>query len=112
MQKANLINAVVQIILSFWIYYDAVNQGIHHLFPMALGIMMLSMNNGIMFNNKAQINVATFITIAVALFVAKMFWESTREGIQLEGILYAIMLFTSLFSLAMILRFKFVRKPK
>ena len=110
MQKANLINAVAQIFLSFWIYYDAVNQDIHLLFPMALGIVLLSMNNGIMFNNKAQINVATFITIAVALFVAKMFWESTRDEYQAESMLYAIMLFTSLFSLVALLRFKFVRK--
>ncbi|MCZ2100536.1 MAG: hypothetical protein LC107_03250 [Chitinophagales bacterium] len=97
-RQANLIHALVQIFLSFWIYYDAVNQGIHQLFPLAMGIILLSLNNGIMFNNKAQVNAAIFITIASLLFLAKMSWETLSVENYREGVFYAIMVFTAMMS--------------
>jgi hypothetical protein len=97
-QKANLIHAVTQIFVSFWIYYDAVQQGIHQLFPLAMGIILLALNNGIIFENKGQIRMATLITILSILFLAKMSWETLSEDNYREGVFYAIMLATGMFS--------------
>ncbi len=102
-QKANLIHAITQILLSFWLYNDAVQQGIHQLFPMAMGIILVVMNNGIMFDNKGQIYVASFITILSVLFLAKMSWETLSQDNYREGVIYAIMLATGIFSVVFML---------
>ncbi|HRO08609.1 MAG TPA: hypothetical protein PK611_10810 [Saprospiraceae bacterium] len=98
-QKANLLNAVTLIFLSFWVYYDAVNQGIHQLFPMALGIMLLAMNQGIMLDNRAQIRVAMVITVLTLFFLVKMSCTTIEDDNMREGMFYLIMSGTSLISL-------------
>lgn len=98
-QKANQINAVAQIFISFWIYYDSINPGIHQLFPMALGIILLSLNNGIMFNNRAQIKAAFVMTFLSFLFMAKMSYETMIDDNMREFKFYIIMLITSVFSM-------------
>lgn len=98
-QKANQINAVAQIFISFWIYYDSINPGIHQLFPMALGITLLSLNNGIMFNNRPQVKAALVITFLSLLFLSKMTYETIVDNNMQELKFYIIMLGTSIFSI-------------
>lgn len=108
-QKANQINAVALIFISFWIYYDSINPGIHQLFPMALGITLLSLNNGIMFNNRPQVKAALVITFLSFLFLAKMSYESMIDENMRELKFYIIMLIISVFSM---FTFLFTRQTK
>lgn len=108
-QKANQINAVAMIFISFWIYYDSINPGIHQLFPMALGIILLSLNDGIMFNNRAQVKAAFVMTFLSFLFLAKMSYETMIDENMRELKFYMIMLIISVFSM---ITFLFTRQTK
>lgn len=70
--KANLVNATTLIMLSFWVYYDAINKDFGFVIPMAFGVVLLSLNNGVLYLIKSQIKAAFIITLFALFFTTKM----------------------------------------
>jgi len=70
-QKANLINAVALIILPLWGYIDSMTPSMTALIPMVFGIVLLSLNNGVKFEIKAQAHAAVILTLVVLISLIK-----------------------------------------
>jgi CDP-diglyceride synthetase len=65
--KANLINAATLIIMSGWGYYSSLTPSKTALIPLVFGVVLLALNNGVKFENKAQAHVAVILTLVVLL---------------------------------------------
>ena len=71
-QKSNLINASVLTLVSLWLYYDAINKDFGLLIPFLFGVVLLSLNQGIIYENRQQKNAAFGITIISLAFILYM----------------------------------------
>lgn len=69
--KANLINAVSLFVMSLWDYFGSMNPVIHSFIPLLFGVMLLSLNNGVLYNIKGQIRAAFVLTFLMAVLLIK-----------------------------------------
>lgn len=100
-QKSNLIHATVLTLTSLWMYYDALNKDFGLLIPFLFGVVLLSLNNGIMYDNVSQRNAAMGITVLSLLFITYMIVSFVQnDDMELIGY-FGLMSFTSLWSIAM-----------
>jgi hypothetical protein len=63
-QKLHLIFSIVLMSGSLWMYKSSVNPSIIHLSPFLLGIILLSLNNGIRDGSKEQKKVSFYIALS------------------------------------------------
>ncbi len=107
-QKSNLLHATVLIFTSLWMYYDALNKDIGLLIPFLFGVVLLSLNNGIMYENVQQRNAALGITIISLIFVASIVISMIKDDRLDLIVYYGILGFTSILS---IIVFIFSKRP-
>ena len=79
-QKANLINAVSLFVMSLWDYYGSMNPTMLLLIPMLFGVMLLSLNNGVMYGIKGQTKAAFVLT----LFITILLVQPLSDAINVE----------------------------
>jgi len=110
--KANLINVVTLMVVSTWGYIQSLTPSIIDLLPLLVGVVLLSLNNGIKFGLNAQINAAAVITGFVFVGLAKA-GNTALENVDHEEIIrYGLMALTSLFSLIFFIYGYFQKKIK
>lgn len=109
-QKSNLIHATASIILSLWMYYDAMNKDFGLLIPLLYGVVLLSLNDGVKYENISQRRTAFAITILSAIFLFyngyKKYQSNEAEQIYYFGLLGL----TSILSIVVFIFFR-VTKP-
>jgi hypothetical protein len=115
-QKSNLIHATTLTIISLWMYYDALNKDFGLLIPFLFGVVLLSLNQGVMYENTAQKNAAFGITILSAVFIFLRIFGMLRDD-TLDGLFwYVFMGFTSFLSVIVFIwigfRSKFTKSNK
>ncbi len=110
--KANLINVVTIMVVSTWGYIQSLTPSIFDLFPLLVAVVLLSLNNGIKFGLKGQINAAAVITSFVFLGLSKAGYTAYENVDTKEIIRYGLMAFTSLFALIFFVTSFFQKKPK
>lgn len=98
-QRSNLIHASLSIILSLWMYFDAMNKDFGLLIPFLFGVVLLSLNNGIMYDNIAQRKAAFVITIISAIFVGFRAFQLLQDEIKEEVYYESLMVVTSFLSI-------------
>ena len=96
--KTNLINATTLIVLSFWAYYDAINKDFGLVIPMVFGVVLLSLNNGVLYHIKSQIWAALIITIFGVIFTIKMGTDQYQHSEIDTSIYFGIMSITGIVS--------------
>lgn len=67
--KANLINAIVLIFGSIWEYLSAVHPSITVFIPLIFGVILLSLNNGVLYSIKSQCRAATFFSLVIVIIL-------------------------------------------
>jgi hypothetical protein len=82
---ANMINAIILIVVNTWSYYNATITGLHTLVLLFLGIVLLAMNNGILYHSKGQ-TIFAIITTLLTVFIIihalmKSYFESDKESL-------------------------------
>jgi len=98
-QKGNLINAVLLIVFSFWGYIDSLNPSIMDLIPLLFGVILLSLNNGVLYNLKGQKKAAFGFTIVTILFLIFPSMEVVKSTNLAQIFRIASMVATCIFSL-------------
>lgn len=105
-QKSNLIHATASILMSLWLYYDAMNKDFGLLVPLLYGVVLLSLNDGIRFDNVSQKRAAfgiTFLSFFYLLYTGFQKYHSNEpEQIYYFGILGL----TSILSVVVFIFFK------
>lgn len=96
--KTNLINATILIVLSFWAYYDAINKDFGLVIPMIFGVVLLSLNNGVLYHIKSQIWAAFIITVFGVGFTVKMAADQYQHSNIDTTIYFGIMSITGIVS--------------
>lgn len=97
--KANLINVITLIFMSGWTYLDAMTKDMSSLFPMYFAIILLAMNDGIKYNNKAQFYVALILSLVIMLILINPFLSASTNEDQMAVFRIGIMLLTSLLAI-------------
>jgi hypothetical protein len=92
---ANLINAVTLIGMSLWGYYGSDTPSKTALIPLVFGIVLLALNNGVKFQNKAQAHVAVIATLLVFVALIKPLMGAMDRGDNMATIRVAAMMVTS-----------------
>ena len=99
-QKSNLIHATVSIL---WMYYDSMNKDFGLLIPFLFGVVLLSLNNGIMLDNIQQRNAALGVTLLLLVFIVYMIFDFARhDDVQLMA-WFGVMACTSFLSIVVFL---------
>lgn len=96
--KSNLVNATTLIVLSFWVYYDAINKDFGLVIPIVFGVVLLSLNNGVLYHIKSQIWAAFIITIFAVIFTIKMAADHYHHSKIDTMIYFVIMSLTGIIS--------------
>lgn len=109
-QKANLINAVTLIITSIWAYVNATQPSAHDFLPLIFGVIFLSLNNGVLYNNKGQVKAATVLTGVIIILLLLPLSRAIERDKNLEILRLSIMILTSGISMAYLM--KCIFKPK
>lgn len=110
--KANLINVVTMMVISTWGYIQSLTPSIIDLLPLLVAVVLLSLNNGIKFGLRGQINAAAVITGFVFLGLAKAAYTAFENIDNEEVFRYGFMATTSLFSLIFFISSFFQKKTK
>jgi len=97
--KTNLIHALALILISMYAYFDAMNKEMVILLPLMVGIVLLSLNNGILYENKDQIRASLGITIVSLMLLFYKFSYDMRHDDTTFMIFDGVMIFTGLLSL-------------
>jgi hypothetical protein len=91
--KANLIHAVTLMGLSIWLYFGSSNPSMTSLIPFIFGVILLSLNNGILYRLKGQTRAALTITIAGGALWLKLlsdaFLAQNQPAIMKIGVMTA-----------------------
>ena len=111
-QKANLINVVTMMVVSTWGYINTLTPSIIDLLPLLVAVVLLSLNNGIKFGLKGQINAATVITALVFLGLAKATYTAYENVDHDDVVRYGLMALTCLFSLILFIASFFQNNTK
>ena len=111
-QKANLINVVTMMVVSTWGYINTLTPSIIDLLPLLVAVVLLSLNNGIKFGLKGQVNAAAVITVWVFLKLAEAAYSAYENVDNEEAIRYGLMALTSLFSMIFFIIGFFQKKTK
>ncbi|MBK6496794.1 MAG: hypothetical protein IPG00_00935 [Saprospiraceae bacterium] len=102
-QKSNLIHATVSIFISLWMYYDSMNKDFGLLIPFLFGVVLLSLNNGIMLDNIQQRNAALGVTLLSLVFIVYMIFDFARhDDVELMA-WFGVMACTSFLSIVVFL---------
>ncbi len=70
----NLLNAVILIGTSVWSFLGEVRHTVPTLVFMVLGVILLSLNNGVQYRIKSQFRTATAVSLAAALYCLYNVW--------------------------------------
>ena len=108
-QKSNLIHSTVLIFISLWMYFDALNKEFGLLIPILFGVVLMSLNNGIMYENKQQKTAAFFITGFSTIFLIYMMRFYYDHNNTEYMCYFGVMSLTSILS---ILVYIFTKRPK
>ncbi|MBK9734896.1 MAG: hypothetical protein IPO92_07995 [Saprospiraceae bacterium] len=98
-QKANLINAVCLMAMSTWGYFSSLTPSMTALIPLVFGVVLLALNNGIKFENKAQSHVAVVLTLLVLLALTMPFKGAIKRDDSMAMFRIGIMMATSAISM-------------
>ena len=102
-QKSNLIHATVSIFISLWMYYDSMNKDFGLLIPFLFGVVLLSLNNGIILDNIQQRNAALGVTLLLLVFIVYMIFDFARhDDVELTA-WFGVMACTSFLSIVVFL---------
>ena len=112
-QKANLINAISLMAMSTWAYFSSLTPSVTALIPLVFGVVLLALNNGIKFENKAQSHVAVICTLLVLLALTMPFRGALKRDDSMAMFRIGIMMVTSALSLFyFIMSFRAARKAR
>ncbi|MFZ1751483.1 MAG: hypothetical protein WAU01_14890 [Saprospiraceae bacterium] len=104
--KANLINASGLILISIWVYYHAINPNIMMLFPLLIGVVLLSLNNGVLYEYKDQVMAVIIITSLSIILLSWLFQNSFSHYDNKRAIYYGVMLGLNIYSLGVFIFFR------
>ena len=97
--KANLINSVTLILFSMWGYLDSLNPSIMDLFPLLFGVILLSLNNGVLYSLNGQKKAAAIFTIITLIFLIRPLTDVMSHENNYNTFRIVSMVATSTFSL-------------
>jgi hypothetical protein len=106
--KANLINSVSLFVMSLWDYFGSMNPAVHSFVPLLFGVMLLSLNNGVLYNIKGQKRAAFVLTIFMTVLLLRPMYDAIGDKNTMVIIRIGWMMGTSL--LAIIYFIKNVKK--
>ena len=95
-QKANLLNAVTLFSISLWAYFSSMNPSITSLIPLLFGVMLLSLNNGVLHGLKGQTRAAFVLTLIVAIALIKPLLAAVDADKSIAIFRTSLMMFTSI----------------
>jgi hypothetical protein len=102
--KANLINAVSLILMSIWGYTSSLTPSITALIPLVFGVVLLALNNGVKFENKAQAHVAVVLTLVVLIALIKPFMGAMDRDDSMALLRVGLMMLTSIIAMVFFMK--------
>lgn len=102
--KANLINAVTLIIMSAWGYYSSLTPSKTALIPLVFGVVLLALNNGVKFENKAQAHVAVILTLVVLIALIKPLTGAMGRDDSMAMLRIGLMMVTSIVAMVFFIK--------
>ena len=99
-------------VVSTWGYINTLTPSIIDLLPLLVAVVLLSLNNGIKFGLKGQINAAAVITALVSLGLVKATYTAYENVDHDDVVRYGLMALTCLFSLILFIASFFQNKTK
>lgn len=97
--KTNIIHVIALLFISTYAYFDAMNRDVTQLLPLMTGVMLLSLNNGLLYSNKGQERAAFVITIISIIILLNMAWEARSHDEFTFLLYYCSMIVTGVLSL-------------
>jgi len=108
---ASSINAYILIIMGIWGY--VATSAPTSFIPVVIGVLLLTMNNGIRLDNKVQAHIAVVLTLLVAFALIKPFSGNLAEGDTMGIVRVGAMILSSLFAMVFFIKsFMDARKSK
>ncbi|MBL0026176.1 MAG: hypothetical protein WBP08_09585 [Saprospiraceae bacterium] len=104
--KANLINALTLFFVSLWAYFGSLNPSMRDLIPLLFGVILLSLNNGVLYGLKGQVRAAMVITFLVTLILIKLFSSAMNNGKTDVLISTGLMISTGIVAIIFLIRGK------
>lgn len=102
--KANLINAITLILMSAWGYLSSLTPSMTALIPLVFGVVLLALNNGVKFENKAQAHVAVILTLIVLLALAMPLKGAIGRDDSMAILRIGIMMITSVIAMVFFIK--------
>lgn len=99
-------------VVSTWGYINTLTPSIMDLLPLLVAVVLLSLNNGIKYGLKGQINAAAVITALVFIGLSKAGYNAYEDVDNADAVRYGLMGLTSLFSLIFFVIGFFQKKTK
>jgi hypothetical protein len=109
--RTNIIHVIALMFISTYAYFDAMNKDVTQLLPLMLGVVLLSLNNGLLYGNKGQVRAAFVITIISILILWNMTLNARRHDDFTFMLYYSSMIVTGLVSLIFLAKSVFLN-PK
>jgi hypothetical protein len=105
-QKSNLIHATASILISLWLYFDAMNKDFGLLVPLLCGVVLLSLNDGIKYENLYQSRAAFVITILSSIFVIYTGFQKYHSNEPEQSYSFGVLALTSILSIIVFIFFR------
>ncbi len=108
---ASAINAYTLIVMGIW-GYVATNAPTSFI-PVVIGVLLLTMNNGVRLDNKVQAHIAVLLTLLVGFALMKPLRGNIAEGDTMGIVRVGAMILTSVFAMIFFIKsFMSARKSK
>jgi hypothetical protein len=105
-QKSNLIHAAASILMSMWMYYDAMNKDFGLLVPLLYGVVLLSLNDGVKYNIPSQKKAAFGFTFLSFFYLMYTGFQKYHSNEPEQMYYFGILGLTSILSVVVFIFFK------
>jgi hypothetical protein len=95
-QQASLINAITLIAVALYLFYSDLNAQAFNLIPLIFGVILLVLNNGVMYGIASQMKAACFCNVSALVFSGYRFYAAYEMDKEVWMTGMAILFFTSL----------------
>jgi hypothetical protein len=95
-QQVNLINAIALIAVAMYLFYSDLNAQSFNLIPLLFGVVLLVLNNGVMYGVRSQMKAACICNLSALVFSGYRFYAAYEMGKEVWMGGMAVLCITSL----------------
>lgn len=95
-QQASLINAIALIAVALYLFYSDLNAQAFNLIPLIFGVILLVLNNGVMYGVSSQMKAACICNVSAMVFSGYRFYAAYESANEEWMAAMAVLFFTSL----------------